>query len=96
MVRPDFENDAISITLVLLDISTLIWQIFKSWLFNRADTKLSITTLPILAPSSIASQLLGTLILTIVSATIAIITFCLVEHPFLRLRTRLLEPHAEN
>jgi peptidoglycan/LPS O-acetylase OafA/YrhL len=49
-----------------------------------------------LLPSSIASQLLGTLIITIVSAIIAIATFCLVEHPFLSLRTLLLEPHTES
>jgi peptidoglycan/LPS O-acetylase OafA/YrhL len=39
---------------------------------------------------SIASQLLGTVILTVVSAAVALVTFCLVEHPFLNLRTRLL------
>ncbi|MEP6754870.1 MAG: acyltransferase [Chthonomonadales bacterium] len=47
-----------------------------------------------LPPSSIAAQLLGTMILTGLSAAIAIVTFCLVEHPFLGLRMRLLEPHA--
>jgi hypothetical protein len=47
-----------------------------------------------LPPSSIAAQLLGTAILTGLSAAIAIVTLCLVEHPFLSLRMRLLEPHA--
>jgi peptidoglycan/LPS O-acetylase OafA/YrhL len=47
-----------------------------------------------LPPSSIATQLLGTVILIALSAATAIVTFCLVEHPFLGLRMRLLAPHA--
>lgn len=46
--------------------------------------------------SSIQAQLLGTLILTCLSAVVAIVTFCLVEHPFLQLRMILLEPNREN
>jgi peptidoglycan/LPS O-acetylase OafA/YrhL len=45
-----------------------------------------------LPPSSIAAQILGTIILTCLSALIALATFCLVEHPFLQLRMQLLEP----
>jgi peptidoglycan/LPS O-acetylase OafA/YrhL len=45
---------------------------------------------------SIAAQLLGTLILTGLSAAIALVTFCIVEHPFLSLRMLLLEPAQEN
>lgn len=48
----------------------------------------------LLSPSSIAVQLLGTFILIGLSAAIAMVTFCLVEHPFLGLRMRLLEPHS--
>jgi peptidoglycan/LPS O-acetylase OafA/YrhL len=44
------------------------------------------------SPSSIGTQLLGTLILTVMSAAVALITFCLVEHPFLNLRKLLLDP----
>jgi peptidoglycan/LPS O-acetylase OafA/YrhL len=44
------------------------------------------------ARAPVASQLIGTLILVIASSTVAILTFCLVEHPFLNLRARLLDP----
>ncbi|MDW5267491.1 MULTISPECIES: acyltransferase [Acidobacteriaceae] len=40
--------------------------------------------------ASVASQLLGMSILVVLSAAVAFFTFCLVEHPFLNLRTRLL------
>jgi peptidoglycan/LPS O-acetylase OafA/YrhL len=46
--------------------------------------------LHLFAAGSIASQLLGTFLLSLASAAIAFVTFCLVEHPFLNLRTRLL------
>lgn len=49
-----------------------------------------------LPQSSIQAQLLGTLILTGLSAALATVTFCLVEHPFLQLRMLLLEPNREN
>jgi peptidoglycan/LPS O-acetylase OafA/YrhL len=38
----------------------------------------------------VASQLFGTLVLTLASAAVAFVTFCLIEHPFLNLRARLL------
>lgn len=44
----------------------------------------------LLSASPITSQLLGTLFLILASASVALVTFCLVEHPFLNLRTRLL------
>jgi peptidoglycan/LPS O-acetylase OafA/YrhL len=52
--------------------------------------------IPIVSPSSVYAQLLGTLILTGLSAIVALATFCLVEHPFLSLRMLLLEPHTKS
>ena len=46
------------------------------------------------ASSPVVSQLFGTVILTVASAAIALVTFCLVEHPFLNLRARLLRPRS--
>jgi peptidoglycan/LPS O-acetylase OafA/YrhL len=46
--------------------------------------------------SWIPNQLLGTLILTGLSAAVALVTFCLVEHPFLKLRAQLLERRREH
>ncbi len=43
-----------------------------------------------LAPA--LTQLLGTMLATVVSAMIALVTFCLIEHPALNLRVHLLEP----
>jgi len=57
--------------------------------------KLLLPHLHLFSPSSIGTQLLGTLILTVTSAAVALITFCLVEHPFLNLRKLLLEPRTE-
>lgn len=44
--------------------------------------------------ASVASQLLGTSIFTVGSAIVAFFTFCMIEHPFLNLRTRLLGFHS--
>jgi peptidoglycan/LPS O-acetylase OafA/YrhL len=46
-------------------------------------------------PSSVGNQLLGTVILTVISAAVALVTFCLVEQPFLNLRKLLLDPRAD-
>jgi peptidoglycan/LPS O-acetylase OafA/YrhL len=43
------------------------------------------------SPSSVGTQLLGFMILTAVSAAVALVTFCLVEHPFLNARKLLLD-----
>jgi peptidoglycan/LPS O-acetylase OafA/YrhL len=51
--------------------------------------------LHLIQPSSIAAQICGTIVLTSISGAIALVTFCVVEHPFLRLRMQLLDPaHA--
>jgi peptidoglycan/LPS O-acetylase OafA/YrhL len=46
-------------------------------------------------PDSIAAQLFGVSLLVLASAVIALVTFCLVEHPFLEMRKRLLEKPRE-
>ena len=44
------------------------------------------------SPASITGELFATLLLVLLSAVVSLATFCLVEHPFLHLRSRLLEP----
>ncbi len=46
--------------------------------------------------NSIANELIGFLLFTLLSTALALVTFCLVEHPFLSLRMQLLEPDAEH
>lgn len=47
----------------------------------------------IFGAASVPSELLATLLVTLISAAIAFITFCLIEHPFLNLRARKLGSH---
>jgi peptidoglycan/LPS O-acetylase OafA/YrhL len=49
--------------------------------------------LTIFPAGSAASQLLGMFVLTILSMGVSLITFSVVEYPFLQLRARLLGPH---
>jgi peptidoglycan/LPS O-acetylase OafA/YrhL len=46
-------------------------------------------------PDSTAAQLLGMSLVVVMSAALALVTFCLVEHPFLELRKKLLERSHE-
>jgi peptidoglycan/LPS O-acetylase OafA/YrhL len=49
--------------------------------------------LNIFPAGSAASQILGTLVLTLASMAVSLVTFCLIEYPFLQLRSRLVESH---
>jgi peptidoglycan/LPS O-acetylase OafA/YrhL len=50
-------------------------------------------SIKIFRPNSVANQILGTLILIVLSALISVVTFCLIEHPFLNLRKKMLGSH---
>jgi hypothetical protein len=54
--------------------------------------KFQLPHIPLFPHSSVSTQLLGFMILTAVSAAVALVTFCLVEHTFLNARKLPLDP----
>lgn len=64
-------------------------EYFLPWLIHTV-----LPRVPVRVP--VISNLLGVLIMTVVSMSIALVTFCLVEFPFLEIRKRLLTHSAKN
>ena len=59
------------------------------WIVNLVLPKLHLTArFPVLA------NLIGVVLITMLSAAISLLTFCFVEHPFLQMRTAVLGSHA--
>lgn len=77
-------------------ISRLSFGMYLNHAYLMGPTLMKVLPrLHFLPQASIEAQLMGTLILTVLSAIFALATFCLVEHPFLSLRMLLLDPRRE-
>lgn len=59
-------------------------EYMRSWILNSVVARLPVS------PSGVPAELLAVFLLTICSACLALVTFCLVEFPFLELRKKLI------
>ncbi|MCL2659529.1 MAG: acyltransferase [Acidobacteriaceae bacterium] len=76
-------------------LSRLSFGMYLNHAYMRKGVLAMMRHAPFLKPASIVSQLSGTVLLTAVSAAVALVTFCLVEHPFLNLRAKVLGTSRE-
>lgn len=74
-------------------LSRLSFGIYLNHSYLVAAAMSVVQHLKVFRPDSIPNQIFGTVILVILSSAVSLVTFCLIEHPFLNLRKFLLGSH---